>query len=762
MTQRRKGPRRVEPTLGAAGTARPRSAKGKPAPKAPQQGRPSRTAPPQQPGTGGPQPVRRGSPPPGAMPKGAAPKRGKATRPPAPPRPSRKAKQQTLSALDAATRGPRGPKKPAKPSFLWRSAKFLAYWSVVAGIWGILVVAGILAYYAAHLPPASEWAVPSRPPNVQIVAADGSLIGNRGDTGGEAIRLEQLPPFIPEAVIAIEDRRFYSHFGIDPIGLLRAAYTNYRSGHTVQGGSTLTQQLAKNLFLNPERTIQRKMQEVVMALWLEANYSKDEILEMYLNRVYLGAGAYGVDAAARRYFGKSARLVNLSEAATLAGLLKAPSRLAPTRNPALAEKRAQIVIAAMHDAGFITATQAKNALMDGIEVAGSFNRGSENYVADYVMELLPSFIGSVDQDIIVDTTIDMNVQRAAENALRNALLYGDKDYGAEQGAVVTLNRNGAIRALVGGVDYRESQYNRAVYANRQPGSAFKPFVYLAALEHGYRPETIVKDRPIRIRGWSPKNYNNRYYGDVTLTKALAKSMNSVAVQLAQKVGPGNVVRTARRLGITSALTTNLSLSLGTSEVTPLEIAAAYVPFSNGGFGIVPHIVRQIRTEDGKVLYARRGDGTGRVIAGDKVGQINLMMANTMEIGTGRKSALENRPSGGKTGTTQSSRDAWFIGYTAYLTTAVWVGNDDNSPTNKVTGGTVPAHIWHETMEIAHTGVPIAPLPGVPLYLNTPQPMARPDDTHRPVLPPSSVGQTAGPIPARSGPMNLLERIFGGG
>ncbi|MDX5595072.1 PBP1A family penicillin-binding protein [Pseudovibrio sp. SPO723] len=762
MSQRRSGPRRVEPTLGEPSARRARAPGPAGAPRKPQP--PKRPSPTPQ-AKAAPQPKPRPRP---TAAKAAAPARKappqvaqKPKRRPASARPSPKARQQTLAALEAATRGS-GRGKRQSPSFLWRATKFVAYWSVVAGIWGVLVVAGILTYYAAHLPPASEWAVPKRPPNVQIVAANGTLIGNRGDTGGEAIRLQQLPPYLPQAVLAIEDRRFYSHFGIDPIGLLRAAYTNYRSGSTVQGGSTLTQQLAKNLFLNPERTIQRKMQEVVMSLWLEANYSKDEILEMYLNRVYLGAGAYGVDAASRRYFDKSARLVTLSEAATLAGLLKAPSRLSPSRNPQAAEDRSQVVIAAMLDAGFITETQAKNALMDGFAVAHDFNRGSENYVADYVMDVLPSFIGKIDQDIIVETTVDMDMQRAAEDALRNALYNFEKDHGARQGAVVTLNRNGAIRAMVGGGDYSRSQYNRAAYAKRQPGSAFKPFVFLTALENGYTPNTVRNDRPITYRGWSPKNYNNRYYGDVTLTLALAKSMNSVAVQLANETGPKRVISTARRLGISSPLTSNPSLALGTSEVTPLEIAGAYVPFSNGGFGIVPHVVRKISTEDGRTLYTRRGDGTGRVISAEKVGQMNLMMANTMRVGTGRKAALDSRPSGGKTGTTQGSRDAWFIGYTASLTTAVWVGNDDNSPTNKVTGGGLPAEIWHETMQASHRGVPVAALPGVPLYFDSPSPIARPNEGALP--PPSHVGSIQpSQQPARTGgPLNLLGRIFGGG
>ncbi|WP_157039200.1 transglycosylase domain-containing protein [Pseudovibrio sp. JE062] len=661
---------------------------------------------------------------------------------------------------------------------MWKSLRFCMYWSVVLGIWGIVVVGGILAYYAAHLPPASEWAVPQRPPNVRIVSANGTLIANRGDTGGEAVRLEQLPKYLPDAVMAIEDRRFKYHFGIDPIGLARAAFVNYTSGRTVQGGSTLTQQLAKNLFLKPERTMQRKMQEVVMALWLEWNYSKEEILEMYLNRVYLGAGAYGVDAAARVYFGKSARLINLAEAATIAGLLKAPSKYAPTRNAQLAEGRAQVVIAAMHSAGFITADDAKNALFNPAHVVTSHNSSSGNYVADYVMELLPGYVGSIGEDIIVDTTIDWDMQQAAETALTSRIAESRQEFNVTQGAVVTLNRSGAIRALVGGVDYRKSQFNRAVYARRQPGSAFKPFVYLAALERGLGPNTIRRDARVTYRGWTPKNYTKRYYGDVTLTQALAFSINTVAAKLAHEVGPANVARTARRLGITSSLKSNPSIALGTSEVTPLEIAAAYVPFSNGGYGVVPHVVRQIRNEKGEVLYRRSGDGTGRVVRGDKLSEINSMMAQTIYGGTGKRALLAGRPAGGKTGTTQGYKDAWFIGYTSSLTTAVWLGNDNNKPMKKVSGGTLPAEIWAWIMETQHQNIPIARLPGVPINLAETSPLQKPGTTparHQPTFvtapqqpqpPRPAVQATTAPPPRQNNnsasPLDLLGRLFGGG
>jgi penicillin-binding protein 1A len=653
------------------------------------------------------------------------------------------------------------------PTALGRFLKRGFYWSMVLGIWGTIAVVCLVGYYAAFLPPTSEWQVPARPPNVKIVAANGELLANRGDTGGEAVRLEQLPPYLPNAVIAIEDRRFRSHFGVDPVGLARAVYTNFTSGRLQQGGSTLTQQLAKNLFLEQDRTIKRKIQELVLAFWLEAEYSKDEILEMYLNRVYLGSGAYGVDAAARRYFGKSARLLTIPEAATIAGLLKAPSRYSPARNPDLAEDRAQLVLAAMNEEGYITGDEAKNALAAPAKVVRRYTTASENYAADWVMDVLPHFIGSIETDIVVDTTIDPKMQRAAEQALRGALKENREKYGVSQGAVVTLDTAGAVKALVGGADYSKSQYNRAVYAKRQPGSSFKPFVYLAALENGLSPQSIRQDQPVRFGNWSPQNYSKDYYGPVTLTRALSLSLNTVAAQLTYEVGAGTVADTAKRLGVTSDMKNNLSIALGTSEVTPLEIAGAYVPFSNGGYGVLPHVIRRIQTVDGKTLYSRAGDGRGRVIDRRLVGEMNMMMSETLLTGTGRKARLDSgRPAGGKTGTSQDFRDAWFIGYTGNLTTAVWLGNDDNSPTRKATGGGLPATVWKEVMDAAHEGLPVADLPGVP---DVPATVSAP----RKPGPVETVGSGSEPIPPapigggqgnseRRGPLNLLRNLFGGG
>ena len=588
------------------------------------------------------------------------------------------------------------------------------YWGVVVSLWGLVVAVGILLWYGLQLPSASTWAVPQRPPNVQIISTDGVLIGNRGDTGGEAIGVEQLPAHMLNAVIAIEDRRFRYHFGLDPIGLSRAMVRNIRARRLVEGGSTLTQQLAKNMFLTPERSFKRKVQELVLALWLEAKFSKDEILAMYLNRVYFGAGAYGVDAAALRYFAKSARLVTLPEAAMLAGLLRAPSYYSPIRNLDRARDRAATVLAAMASVGFISPQMEQSARKNPARIAARPASRSENYVADWIMDRLPSYIGSVNQDIVVRTTLDSRLQRAAEAALVVGLETRGRELGVGNGALVAIDGTGAIRAMVGGRDYAASQFNRATQARRQPGSAFKPFVYLAAIERGLTPDTVRVDEPVRFGNWSPKNYANKYRGPVTLRTALALSINTIAAKLTNEVGPEAVVETAHRMGINSTLEPNASIALGTSEVTLLEMVAAYTPFANGGFAVLPHAVTRITTADGNVVFDRAGSGFGQVIAPDGIAMMNDMLQATLEVGTGRKAAIEGWPAAGKTGTSQNFRDAWFVGYTANLTAGVWLGNDDSSPTKRASGGNLPAEIWHDFMTAAHQGVPVAMLPGTGL------------------------------------------------
>ncbi|KAF2989579.1 penicillin-binding protein 1A [Methylocystis sp. MJC1] len=586
----------------------------------------------------------------------------------------------------------------------------LFYWAFTLSIWGVVGAGAIAVYYGSQLPPIDQLAVPKRPPNIAIMGSDGELLANRGDTGGAAIRILDLPPYLPKAFIAIEDRRFYSHWGVDPQGIARALLRNVTGHGGMQGGSTLTQQLAKNLFLTQERTISRKIQEAILALWLEHKYSKDQILELYLNRVYFGSGAYGVEAATQRYFGHSARTATLSESAVLAGLMKAPSKLAPDRNPEGATERAAQVITAMAQEGHISEAMAKAALAHPAQAAKGLGAGSANYAADYVMDMLDDTIGAIDQDLVVTTTIDPRLQAVAEGALKEELDKKGAKYGVSQGAIVSIDPNGAIRALVGGRDYSESQFNRAVSAKRQPGSAFKPFVYLAGLEHGMTPESVREDGPLNIKGWTPENYSHQYFGPVTLTKALALSLNTVAVRVGLEVGPKAVVKTAHRLGIQSDLQPNASIALGTSEVTPLELVAAYAPFANGGVGVQPHIITRVMTASGKTLYQRKGSTFGRVIEPHYVAMMNTMMQETLLTGTARKAELPGWQAAGKTGTSQDFRDAWFIGYTSRLVTGVWLGNDDSSPTKKASGGNLPVEIWSRYMSIALRGAPVAGLP----------------------------------------------------
>ena len=412
----------------------------------------------------------------------------------------------------------------------------LFYWGAVLGLWAAIAAVGVVVWVGAHLPAIQSLEIPKRPPTIQIVGLDGSVLATRGEMAGANVSLKDLPPYLPKAFIAIEDRRFYSHYGVDPVGIARAAVTNVLHRGVSQGGSTLTQQLAKNLFLTQERTLQRKLQEVELALWLERKHSKAEILELYLNRVYFGSGAYGVEAAAQRYFGKSAKNVTVAEAAMLAGLVKSPSRLAPNRNPEGAEKRAQTVLAAMADAKFITEAQAQASIGHpsyNVKPAGA---GTINYVADWIGEVLDDLVGQIDQNIVVETTIDPKLQSVAEAAIIDELAAKSVKFNVTQGALVAMTPDGAVRAMVGGRNYAESQYNRAVTAKRQPGSAFKPFVYLTAIEAGLTPETIRQDAPLDVKGWKPENYSHEYFGAVTLTQALAMSLNTVAVRLGLEVG----------------------------------------------------------------------------------------------------------------------------------------------------------------------------------------------------------------------------------
>ncbi len=664
----------------------------------------------------------------------------------------KKAPADTVEDAEDEAPPPRQKKARAKGKPRRSVLGVLVYYGAVLGVWCVIGLGALVAWHAGQLPPIDRLAVPKRPPNIAIHADDGTLLANRGDTGGAAIHIKDLPPYLPQAFVAIEDRRFYSHAGIDPLGIGRAVLRNVMKRGGMEGGSTITQQLAKNLFLTQERTISRKIQEAILAVWLEHRYSKDQILELYLNRVYFGSGAYGVEAAARKYFGRSASETTLQEAAILAGLMKAPTKLAPNRNPDGAAERATQVILAMVREGFITETMGKLALANPGQAAQPRGAGSINYAADYVMDVLDDTLGAIDDDIIVTTTLSSALQSAGELALTDELTKKGPRFGVSQGALVAVDMSGQIKALIGGRNYAESQFNRAVAARRQPGSAFKPFVYLSALEKGLTPNSLREDAPINLKGWKPENSTHEYQGPVTLTRALSMSLNTVAVRLALEVTPKTVIATAHRLGVASDLRPDASIALGTSEVTPLELVNAYAPFANGGVGVQPHIITKVRRADGKQLYQRKGSSFGRVIEPQHVAMMNAMLQETLLTGTARKAELPGWQAAGKTGTSQDYRDAWFVGYTSQLVAGVWLGNDDSSPTRRASGANLPVDIWSRFMREALRNTPPAPLPGGPWrdpgpLSQAPPPIPPADIPAAPVAPQASApAPVAAPAP----------------
>lgn len=576
----------------------------------------------------------------------------------------------------------------------------------------VAAIGALFIYYTLIYPDPLSMRPKSSGPVIRILAHDDSLIAERGSQR-TYVPIDLLPPHVTNAVVAIEDRRFFHHFGIDVRGLIRALYVNVRSGRVAQGGSTLTQQLAKNLFLSADRTYARKAEEVVLALWLELRLSKAEILELYLNRVYFGAGAHGIEAAAERYFGKSARELTLAEGAVIAGLLKAPSKYAPSANPEIATRRAELVIAKMHEAGFITEAEEQAARRQEVHFSANMHTPEQAdvaYAIDYVLDRVARFESVEADEFIIETTLDSNLQRQSGEILTRELNANGRALNASQAALVVLAPDGAIRALVGGRSYAESQFNRAVQARRQPGSSFKPVVFLTAIENSLTPDSTVQDEPLTLGGWSPKNDNNRYLGPTTLRNALAHSINTVAVRLVQQLGAAKVAGTAERLGMKSVLRTDASLALGTSEVTLLELAGAYGAFANGGHVHEPWIVSRVVTGAGRVLFKRFDATSDRTITARHVAEMNDMLHAVVQEGSGRRAALPDHPVAGKTGTSQDFRDAWFVGYTAYLTGGVWVGNDNGEPMKNVRGGSLPASIWRQVMAEAHRGLEPHALP----------------------------------------------------
>ncbi len=576
-----------------------------------------------------------------------------------------------------------------------------------------LAIGGLATTFVVMAPrmpaDADLWNV-NRQPAIVVLDRNGEEIAARGARYGEQVDPRELPDYLIEAFLSTEDRRFYEHPGVDLRGTLRAALANARSGGVVEGGSTITQQLARNLFLSPEQTYDRKFREALLALRLEGRLSKDAILSLYLNRIYLGAGAYGIESAALTYFGKSARDVTLAEAAMLAGLPKAPSSYAPTHNLEGARRRAEAVIDNLLETDAITPFAAREAKLRPAEIVDQ-NRDSDvgyffDYVAARARDLAPAGVG----DIVVATTIDQKLQRDAEAAVKAALDEEALAKGADQAALIAYDADGALRAMVGGRSYLESQFNRATQARRQPGSAFKPFVYVAALEAGMTPQSRFIDQPVNFDGWSPKNYAGGHVGPVRMTEAVAKSINTVAAQITVSIGPEKVAEAAMRFGMKD-IPAFPAIALGAVDVTLEALTSAYLPFASGGDKIEPHAIEWIETSEGMVVYRRRDRRPATIITPEVSTDMNHLLYQVMTDGTGSRASLGQRDAMGKTGTTNDWRDAWFVGYTAQLTAGVWVGNDAYEPMGEITGGAIPAAIWRDFMIAAHQGLPLRSMEG---------------------------------------------------
>ncbi len=597
--------------------------------------------------------------------------------------------------------------------------------AVLAGIWGFVAVGCLVGYLYLTLPSLDEATRLKRGPTAALLAKNGAFLASYGELHGVMVTVAELPAHLPRAVIAIEDRRFYEHGGIDPWGVARALFVNITSGEIRQGASTITQQLAKNLLLTHKRSYWRKAREALLALEIERKFGKDQILTVYLNRVYFGGGAYGVDAAARRFFGKPATEVTLWEAALLAAVLKAPARLAPDRNPEAAAARAKLVLNAMAEAKFISRDAAAQPMGVASAAATALTApggGGARYFADWALDQAEGFMAGLDSDVLVETTLDLDLQRAAEAAVARILNNRPKNVSAanwpSQAALVAMTPDGAVRAMVGGINYRASQFNRVTQAERQMGSTFKPFVYLAALEAGWEPDDRINDGPIRIGKWQPRNYKDRYYGDVTLRAGLARSLNAAAVRLAESIGRQNAVKAARRLGLNRSLPNGPSVTLGAGSASLLELTGAYAAFANHGRFATPHGIREIRARDGAVLYEPVSEPSQAVDPAVAL-RMTDMLGAVVKWGSGVRAKID-RDAAGKTGTSQSGRDAWFIGYTADLVAGVWVGHDDNRPIKSLFGSGPPTQIWQAFMAEAGAKYAPKPLPGLHGYADRPR------------------------------------------
>ncbi|MEO1253143.1 MAG: PBP1A family penicillin-binding protein [Pseudomonadota bacterium] len=624
-------------------------------------------------------------------------------------RPKRRKPAKRRRARPAAQRSPsrrRVRRKGSRQNRYWRYVADAGAFSLL----GLIGLAALFAFIARDLPDTSALWRDSSGPKVTILTADGAPLAVHGASVGAPIRLADLPAHATDAILAMEDRNFHHHFGVNPVSVTRAAIVNIRSGGVVQGGSTITQQLAKNVFLTPERTFKRKAQELLLAFWLEHKFTKDEILTLYLNRAYFGAGAHGIDAASYRYFGKSARYLTLGESAILAGLLKAPSRLAPTSNPEDAGRRGRLVIEKMVDAGFLTRADADAVIAKPILLSGD-RFSAAPYFIDHVMAELRRTVGAPDADLIVRTTFDRRLQDAAETGFDAGIALAGAPVARAQGALVMIDGTGAVRAMIGGRDYAASQFNRATQARRQPGSAFKPFVYLAAMQQGAAPNARVDDSPIRIGRYAPDNYKSKFYGEVSLRQAMALSLNAATLRVQEAIGRGAVREAAHAVGYPRELNAGPALALGVDAVAPIELAGVYAPFANGGFRVKPHVIASVTTRDGDILYQHTAHYEGEAASLGAIDAVNAMMADVVSWGTGKAARIPGYAAFGKTGTTQSNRDAWFAGHAGGLVCVVWLGHDDNTPMPGVTGGGAPAVIWREAMARALPPRYVAPLQG---------------------------------------------------
>ena len=628
-----------------------------------------------------------------------------------------------------------------------------------------VVILGALAWsrWIQTLPDATHLLAKGPVREISILDRRGRLIARRGLHHGRIVPVEALPPYLANAFIAIEDRSFRYNIGIDPIGIVRAAFEDFVHGHVVQGGSTLTQQLAKNLFLTPRRTLDRKIQEALLAVYLDTHYSKNQILTLYLNRVYFGAGAYGIEAAAERFFGKPATRLSLTEAAMLAGSVRAPGYYNPLNNLNASMARAKVVLAAMVECGFITASQARQAAATPPTIIHNAGTPGSGYFTDWVMAQIPHLVADVQGAIIVHTTFDLALQADADNSVSQIMNRFARRDRAHQAALVALRPDGAIVAMVGGRSYYKSPYNRASDALRQPGSAFKAFLYLTAFEQGHTPQEVMIDGPVDIAGWKPADYERHYAGPMPLIEAFAQSSNVIAAKLMMAVGPSAVVRTARLLGIHTPLDPVPSLALGTSPVSALELTGAYATFANGGMKTAPYGITEISTADGRVLYRHHAPPIQRIIPAGAEAQMTEVMQATVQSGTGEAASLPLWQTAGKTGTTQDYHDAWFVGFTADYVCGVWVGNDNNAPMHRVVGGTLPARIFHGFMGAAEQNLPPRPLPGSTLVAALPAPNApAPSASQAAAASPAAGSGPAASAPkgtARSSPAMTVESII---